>query len=80
MCCRGCQAVAQAIVDGGLTDFYRFRTEKSPQAADLVPEQLKELELYDRDDLQQSFVQKQEGELREASLFWRASSAPPVSG
>jgi Cu2+-exporting ATPase len=69
MCCRGCQAVAQAIVAGGLTDFYRFRTSKSPQAADLVPEQLKELELYDRDDLQQSFVQKQEGDLREASLI-----------
>ena len=22
MCCRGCQAVAQAIVDGGLSDFF----------------------------------------------------------
>jgi len=43
-------------VDGGLTDFYRYRTEKSPQAQELVPEQLNELELYNRDDLQKSFV------------------------
>ncbi len=25
MCCHGCQAVAQAIVDSGLTDYYRSR-------------------------------------------------------
>ncbi len=69
MCCHGCQAVAQAIVDGGLVDFYRYRTEKSPQARDLVPDQLRELALYDRDDLQQSFVRQQPGERREAALI-----------
>ena len=68
MCCRGCQAVARAIVDGGLTDFYRYRTEKSPQAQERLPAQLSELALYDRDDLQKSFVQ-QVGEEREASLI-----------
>ena len=26
MCCPGCRAVAQAIVDGGLQDYYRHRT------------------------------------------------------
>ena len=69
MCCRGCQAVARAIVDGGLTDFYRYRTEKSPRAQELIPEELSELELYDRDDLQKSFVRQQAGEEREASLI-----------
>jgi Cu2+-exporting ATPase len=69
MCCRGCQAVASAIVTGGLGDFYRFRTEKSPQARTLVPEQLRQLELYDRDDLQDAFVQRDVGEEREASLI-----------
>ncbi len=68
MCCHGCQAVARAIVAGGLTDFYRYRTEKSPQAQELIPTQLGELKLYDRDDLQKSFVQ-QVGEEREASLI-----------
>jgi len=69
MCCRGCQAVAKAIVDGGLTDFYRYRTEKSPRAQELIPEELNELELYDRDDLQKSFVRRQPGEEREAALI-----------
>jgi Cu2+-exporting ATPase len=69
MCCHGCQAVAKAILDAGLGDFYRFRTEKSPQARELVPEQLRELELYDRDDLQKNFVQQDVGEEREAALI-----------
>ncbi|HHQ14897.1 MAG TPA: cadmium-translocating P-type ATPase, partial [Chromatiales bacterium] len=69
MCCRGCQAVARAIVEGGLTDFYRYRTGKSPQARDLVPEQLDELALFDRDDLQKTFVRQQPGDQREASLI-----------
>jgi len=69
MCCRGCEAVAHAIIAGGLTDFYRYRTEKSPRGQELVPEQLKELEVYDRVDLQQSFVQQQVGEERSASLI-----------
>jgi Cu2+-exporting ATPase len=68
MCCRGCQAVASAIVDAGLTDFYRYRTDKSPQAKELVAGQLNEFELYDRDDLQKNFVQ-QAGDEREASLI-----------
>ena len=29
MCCPGCQAVATAIVDGGLENFYRFRSENN---------------------------------------------------
>lgn len=61
--------MARAIVEGGLTDFYQYRTEKSPQARDLVPEQLDELALFDRDDLQKSFVRRQPGDKREASLI-----------
>lgn len=68
MCCPGCQAVAQAIVDNGLSDYYRYRTESSPMARQLVPEALKNLELYDRNDIQQSFVSAR-GDLREASLI-----------
>ncbi len=68
MCCPGCQAVAQAIVDNGLTDYYRYRTEQSPMARQLVPEALKNLELYDRDDIQKSFVSGR-GDIREASLI-----------
>ena len=56
MCCRGCQAVASLIADSGLTDFYRYRTEKSPLIEERIAGKLNELELYDRDDLQKNFL------------------------
>ena len=69
MCCPGCKAVAEAIVAGGLTDFYRYRTEPAPTARDIVPEALEQLALYDRPELQQSFVQVGDEDVREASLI-----------
>ncbi|MES2016908.1 MAG: heavy metal translocating P-type ATPase [Pseudomonadota bacterium] len=46
MCCPGCAAVAQAIVDGGFADYYRSRSAYSANCSDapLVPPQLA---LYD---------------------------------
>ncbi|MFO8155008.1 MAG: heavy metal translocating P-type ATPase [Pseudomonadota bacterium] len=69
MCCPGCEAVARAIVDNGLEDFYRHRTEKAENPADLIPESLRDFELYDLDSLQQSFVHVSEDNVREASLI-----------
>ena len=67
MCCIGCQTVAQAIVDNNLTDFYNHRTQNSQKPVDLIPA---ELQVYDNDALQQSFVQSSEGStIREASLI-----------
>jgi Cu2+-exporting ATPase len=69
MCCHGCKAVAEAIVAAGLTDFYRHRTAPSRRAEDLIPESLRGLELYDRPDLQQSFVRTEGEHVREAALM-----------
>ena len=69
MCCKGCEAVATAIVEGGLEDFYRFRTENPPQGEALVPEFLRKLKVYDNPQVQQSFVSRGEGARREASLI-----------
>jgi len=75
LCCAGCQAVAQSIVDNDLTDFYRFRTEVSDKPESLIPEQLRDLQIYDSDALQQSFVRTSDdesggtGSIREASLI-----------
>ncbi|MCC9000337.1 MAG: cadmium-translocating P-type ATPase [Candidatus Contendobacter sp.] len=69
MCCHGCKAVAEAIVAAGLTDFYRHRTAPSRRAEDLIPEPLRGLELYDRPDLQQSFVRTGGEHVREAALM-----------
>ena len=69
MCCRGCQAVARAIVEGGLADFYRHRTAPASRGEELVPEELADMRLYDRDDLQASFVRVEAGDRREAALI-----------
>ncbi|HPY41665.1 MAG TPA: heavy metal translocating P-type ATPase metal-binding domain-containing protein, partial [Thiolinea sp.] len=69
MCCSGCQAVAQAIVANQLTDFYQFRTDIGSRPEDLIPEQLRDLQVYDSADLQRSFVRETEGTVREASLI-----------
>lgn len=69
MCCAGCDAVARAIVENHLEDFYKHRTEASTTADSLVPEALQELSIYDNETLQKHFVHRQDGDLREASLM-----------
>jgi Cu2+-exporting ATPase len=69
MCCHGCQAVAQAIVAGGLERFYEHRTAVSQRPEDLVPEQLRRLDLYDQPRLQEGFVEVDERNLKTASLI-----------
>ena len=69
MCCPGCQAVANAIVDGGLTSFYKYRTDTSPTARAAVPEVLQELTLYDKPELQRTFVSTDEKNIKQASLI-----------
>ncbi len=69
MCCTGCQAVATAIVENNLTDYYRFRTEIGDKPDDLVPDALRQLQVYDAPELQKSFVRDTGGNIREASLI-----------
>ena len=69
LCCRGCQAVAQAIVDGGLTSFYRHRETPSGKAEELIPEELARMELYDQPALQEGFVTHRDENLKSASLI-----------
>jgi Cu2+-exporting ATPase len=69
MCCTGCEAVAQAIVENNLTDYYRFRTEIGSKPEDLIPEALRQLQVYDAPELQRSFVRETGGAVREASLI-----------
>ena len=44
MCCPGCEAVAQTIVDNNLTSYYRDRLSFSDKPAELIPDALR---LYD---------------------------------
>jgi len=68
MCCPGCQAVAEAIVAGGLERYYQHRSETAANPAALPQALPDELALYDRVEVQQPFVQHQ-GELSETCLL-----------
>jgi Cu2+-exporting ATPase len=57
MCCYGCQAVAQAIVDGGMTDFYRYRSASPARPESIVPAFLEQLRIYDNAVIQKQFVE-----------------------
>ncbi|MCK5905846.1 MAG: heavy metal translocating P-type ATPase metal-binding domain-containing protein, partial [Gammaproteobacteria bacterium] len=73
MCCIGCESVAKAIVENNVESFYNFRTNKSSKPEDLVPEELRQLDIYDDEELQKSFVRQEQDdsglEIREASLI-----------
>ncbi|MCP4077881.1 MAG: cadmium-translocating P-type ATPase [Gammaproteobacteria bacterium] len=69
MCCAGCQAVAQAIVNSGNNSYYRFREEKSVTGKELVPEFLAKIKVYDHPVVQQQFVHSQSGNIKQVSLI-----------
>ena len=69
MCCAGCQAVAQAIVDNGLDDYYRHRDAMPETQKEALPEALEELGLFDHPDFQKSFVRPVGEHEREAALI-----------
>lgn len=72
MCCPGCQAVAQTIVDIGMASYYQHRQQAEPGAlpsAELVPEFLNELQDWDNPDLQQSFVHDTGDHYKEITLL-----------
>lgn len=56
MCCHGCAAVAQAIINSGMDDFYKYRTSTLEKPEEIVPEFLQQLKAYDTPAIQQKFV------------------------
>ncbi|WP_339516802.1 heavy metal translocating P-type ATPase [Pseudomonas sp. RL_15y_Pfl2_60] len=68
MCCPGCQAVAEAIVKGGLEHYYKHRSESASNPQDLPQALPDELQLFDRAEVQEPFVQHQ-GETSETWLL-----------
>jgi P-type Cu2+ transporter len=68
-CCVGCQAVAQSIVEAGLESYYRHRTAPAQTAQELVPEFLRQVQVYDNETVQQRFVHFESENVREASLI-----------
>lgn len=69
MCCPGCQAVAQAIVDNGLDDYYRSRDALPESQCESLPAVLNRLTLFDDAVFQKSFVRDLGKTERETSLL-----------
>ena len=73
MCCAGCQAVAAAIVDNGLGDYYRHRDALPESPREALPQALQDAGLFDHPLVQKNFVEHVDGlegeQQREASLI-----------
>ena len=69
MCCLGCQAVAQAIVENGLQEYYRHRTAMPATGQELIPAELSKLALYDHPEIQKSFVIENDPHIKQAALI-----------
>lgn len=70
MCCYGCQAVSQAIINSGMDEFYKYRTSSSEKPEEIVPEFLQQLKAYDSAAVQKQFVnQTDEKDTLEVSLI-----------
>ncbi|AFU98786.1 heavy metal translocating P-type ATPase [Simiduia agarivorans] len=64
MCCPGCQAVAEAIVAGGLANFYQYREQQAARPDAVATDYA----AYDLPELRQQFVQS-EGAAERADLL-----------
>lgn len=67
-CCRGCQAVAQTIVDNGLASYYRHRSAPAARR-ETAPDLPARLKLYDLPEVQRGFVRDTGPHEKEATLL-----------
>ncbi|MET0356871.1 MAG: heavy metal translocating P-type ATPase [Cellvibrio sp.] len=77
MCCTGCQAVASAIVDGGLENFYDYRTQinHSGDGHKITTD----WKIYDLPEVQSEFVTDYDINLRQANLLLEGISCAACS-
>ncbi len=78
MCCPGCQAVASAIVDGGLENFYQFRTMVN-ERPDANPQGDARWAIYDLPEVQSEFVIPFDDHFKQANLLLEGISCAACS-
>jgi Cu2+-exporting ATPase len=76
MCCPGCQAVAMAIVDGGLDSFYQYRTANNDRPELLASQQW---DIYDLPEVQSEFVIPFDDRFKQANLLLEGISCAACS-
>ena len=74
MCCAGCRAVAEAIIDNGGEDYY-LRRQKPAQPVDQLPPPLPDLPALNHPALQSLYVQQQ-GQHQHAQLSLAGMTCP----
>lgn len=77
MCCPGCQAVAMAIVDGGLENFYSYRTQANERTE--LQTVNADWHIYDLPEVQSEFVTEFDAEFRQANLLLEGISCAACS-
>ncbi len=65
MCCPACETVAEAIDQGGLSQYYQYRTNKAAKAE----ANTSQFQVYDEPALQETFVKTQTNGLKTALLL-----------
>lgn len=68
LCCGGCEAVARAILNAGLDDYYRLRTAPARRADGTAPPISPTFDVYDHPAVQRTLV-RGDGDQREATLI-----------
>ncbi|MFM9882689.1 MAG: heavy metal translocating P-type ATPase, partial [Burkholderiales bacterium] len=76
LCCAGCEAVARTIVAGGFDAYYVHRSAAASRIDPLVPAIIADAKLYDRPDVQASFVRPLADGEREAGLVLEGIQCP----
>ncbi len=76
MCCTGCQAVATAIIDFGLGDFYKFRSKTANKPDELIPAQLQNFKAYDDTLVQEGLVETIGDKLKSTTLLLSDLTCP----
>ena len=56
MCCLGCQAVAQTIVDSGLESYYQYREQDALSQQNKIPPQLADVIPYDQQAIIKNYI------------------------
>ncbi|MFN0305135.1 MAG: heavy metal translocating P-type ATPase [Burkholderiales bacterium] len=76
LCCAGCEAVARTIIAGGFGAYYAHRSGAAPRVDPPVPATIPNAKLYDRPEVQASFVRPLADGEREAGLVLEGIQCP----
>jgi Cu2+-exporting ATPase len=68
MCCPGCEAVCETILDSGLEEYYLHRENKPIKPEIIVPNELKQIIAYNRPEISKVFTES-DGSRQQATFY-----------